>query len=92
MPIWGLGFNEPDSRHAESNYVAAWSPYIEAAIEAFGPDRCMFESNFPIDRASCDYVTLWNVFKLIAAPLTESEKNALFSGTAIRTYRLGSFS
>ena len=60
------------------------------AIEAFGPDRCMFESNFPVDKECVSYRTLWNTFKRIAAKmgLSDGEKAALFSGTAARVYRL----
>ena len=65
-------------------------PYYIAAIDAFGPDRCMFESNFPVDRECISYRTLWNMFKRIAAKagLSEDEKTSVFSGTAARIYRL----
>lgn len=65
-------------------------PFYEYVIQAFGPDRCMFESNFPVDKECVSYRTLWNMFKRIAARLgmSESEKTALFSGTAARVYRL----
>ena len=58
------------------------------AIEYFGPDRCMFESNFPVEKVSVSYHVLWNAFKKIAAEFIEDEKDDLFYGTAIRTYRL----
>lgn len=65
-------------------------PFYEYAIQAFGPERCMFESNFPVDRECVSYRTLWNLFKRVAAKagLSESEKTAMFSGTAARAYRL----
>jgi L-fuconolactonase len=65
-------------------------PYYQYVIEAFGPDRCMFESNFPVDRECVSYRTLWNLFKHIAARLglSASEKAAIFAGTAARVYRL----
>ncbi|MFM8354328.1 MAG: amidohydrolase family protein [Gammaproteobacteria bacterium] len=65
-------------------------PFYRTVIEAFGPERCMFESNFPVDRECVSYRTLWNLFKRIAdrLGLSESEKSALFSGTATRVYRL----
>ena len=68
-------------------------PYYQYAIEAFGPDRCMFESNFPVDKECVSYRTLWNAFKRIAARLglSDAEKTAIFSGTAARVYRLPSF-
>jgi predicted TIM-barrel fold metal-dependent hydrolase len=65
-----------------------WKPYVETCIQSFGPDRCMFESNFPVDIGSCDYDVLWNAFKILASGYSESEKAALFSETARRTYRL----
>jgi len=65
-----------------------WGPYIETCIEAFGPERCMFESNFPVDMGSCTYAVLWNAFKRLAAGASADEKTALFSGTAKRVYRL----
>ncbi|MGM0584407.1 MAG: amidohydrolase family protein [Pseudomonadota bacterium] len=66
----------------------AWRPYIEPCIEAFGPDRCMFESNFPVDRGTGPYAILWNALKRTASGASEAEKTALFSGTAARVYRL----
>lgn len=63
-----------------------WKPYIETCIEAFGSDRCLYESNFPPDRVSGDYRTVWNALKLTAAGCSASEKAAMFSGTARRVY------
>jgi predicted TIM-barrel fold metal-dependent hydrolase len=71
-----------------SQLAAEWKPYIETCIEAFGPDRCMFESNFPVDLGSCTYDVLWNAFKIIAGGYSAEEKTALFSGAATRIYRL----
>ena len=65
-----------------------WGPYIETCIEAFGAERCMFESNFPVDMGSCTYAVLWNAFKRLASGASADEKTALFSGTASRVYRL----
>ena len=66
-----------------------WRPYLDECIDAFGAQRGMFESNFPVDLGSCSYATLWNVFKRIAAGCSADEKRALFGGTADRVYRLG---
>ncbi|ARP84408.1 amidohydrolase [Bordetella genomosp. 8] len=65
-----------------------WRPSAEVVMEAFGSHRCMFESNFPVDRSSGNYCTVWNAFKRIAAGAGEQEKNDLFSGTAARVYRI----
>ena len=77
---------EPRARSEQ--LAAEWAPYIETCIEAFGPERCMFESNFPVDMGSCSYATLWNAFKRIAKGYGAAEKTALFSGTAAKTYGL----
>ena len=68
--------------------ASSWKPYIETCIAAFGVDRCMFESNFPVDLHTCDYRTLWNALKRTAADCSADEKRALFSGSAARFYRL----
>ena len=64
-----------------------WKPYVETTIAAFGAERCMFESNFPVDRFGCTYASLWNAFKRLAKDASADEKTALFSGTAKRVYR-----
>jgi predicted TIM-barrel fold metal-dependent hydrolase len=65
-----------------------WKPYVETCIETFGARRCMFESNFPVDSATGSYPVLWNAFKRLAMGASTEEKAALFSGTAMRVYRL----
>lgn len=65
-----------------------WRPYIETCIDAFGAERCMFESNFPVDAGACDYATLWNAFKHLAGGASADEKAALFAGTAARVYSI----
>lgn len=68
--------------------AAHWRPYTEHCIERFGAARCMFESNFPVEKMGIGYAALWNAFKHIAADASADEKQALFSGTARRVYRL----
>ncbi len=65
-----------------------FKPWVETCIELFGADRCMFESNFPVDKITSGYGVLWNAFKRLAAGCSAAEKTALFSGTAARVYRL----
>jgi predicted TIM-barrel fold metal-dependent hydrolase len=65
-----------------------WRPYVETCIELFGPRRCMFESNFPVDKMAIGYKALWNAFKRIVAGASPDEKRALFAGTASCAYRL----
>jgi predicted TIM-barrel fold metal-dependent hydrolase len=94
IKLGGLGMDlaKPIGSAAEttpsSQLAAEWRPYIETCIEAFGARRCMFESNFPVDRATCSYGALWNAFKLVTTACSEDEKTALFSGTAKHVYRL----
>jgi len=65
------------------------APYVLPVIDAFGPARCMFESNFPVDKASFSYGVMWNAFKRVSARYTPVERADLFYGTAARVYRLG---
>jgi predicted TIM-barrel fold metal-dependent hydrolase len=73
---------------SSAELAALWGPYIELCIERFGANRCMFESNFPVEKMGIGYAALWNAFKRIAARASAPEKQALFSGTARRAYRL----
>ena len=66
----------------------AFKPWVETCIELFGAERCMFESNFPVDKITSGYGVLWNAFKRLAAKASAAEKTALFSGTASRVYKL----
>jgi L-fuconolactonase len=88
MTSFGFDFHERDVPPGSEELAAAWRMYIEPCIEAFGADRCMFESNFPPDKQSGGYTELWNAFKRIASGASATEKKALFSGTAARVYRL----
>jgi L-fuconolactonase len=88
MPINGFGFHKRDERATSDELVAATRDWYLHAIDVFSPDRCMFESNFPVDKVSCSYDVLWNSFKKIAAGFTEAERSAMFFGTAARVYRL----
>ena len=88
MPFPGFPGLDGVSRPSSQALADLWRPYVEPCIEAFGAERCMFESNFPVDRWGCDYATLWNAFKRIAAGASDAEKASLFSGTAKRVYLL----
>lgn len=88
MTSFGFDFHERDRPPSSEELAAAWRPYIEPCIAAFGVDRCMFESNFPPDKQSCGYTELWNAFKRITAGASAAEKTALYSGTAARVYRM----
>ena len=68
--------------------AATWKPYFDVCIEAFGASRCMFESNFPVDKGSYSYQVYWNACKRYAAAMSDAEKAHLFSGTAGRFYKL----
>jgi L-fuconolactonase len=88
MPLFGLDFDEHPEATTSEDLAAAWGADIRWCIEQFGADRCMFESNFPVDAASCGYAVLWNAFKRIAADASPAEKADLFHDTAVRAYRL----
>ena len=88
MQIGPIGHWALPDPPGSASIAAAWRPWVETCIEAFGPERCMFESNFPVDKISGGYAVLWNAFKLLAQGASPSERTALFSGTASRIYRL----
>lgn len=88
MKLAGFGFHGRADPPSSEELAIAWQPYVETAIEAFGPQRSMFESNFPIDKGSCSYAIIWNAFKRIAKGYSAVEKSLLFSKTACSFYGL----
>ena len=89
MAIGGFEFHKQALPPSSEQLAAAWAPYVHACIESFGAQRCMFESNFPVDKAMSSYAVLWNAYKRIAAGASVSEKAWLFSDSASAFYRLG---
>ena len=88
MRINGFGFEKSADPPSSETLAAAWRPYVETCIDAFGVERCLFESNFPVDKGSYGYGIGWNAFKRLAHGASGAEKTALFSATATRFYRL----
>lgn len=86
---WDFGFDRRREPVGYLDLAEAWAPYVQAAIDTFGPDRCMMESDFPPDGRSCGFVPLWNAMKHITRVYSAEERAALFHGTAIETYRIG---
>ena len=84
-PISHWQLTQPPS---SGQIAQAWRPWVATCIETFGAGRCMFESNFPVDKISSGYAVLWNAFKRLAEGASADEKAALFSATARRIYRL----
>jgi len=88
MELNGFGWHERPKPPTSTELLEATRPYYEHTIACFGVDRCMFESNFPVDMVSCSYNVLWNSFKRLAADYSADEKAALFHDVASRVYRL----
>jgi L-fuconolactonase len=88
MPDNGFGWDTRGRLASADELIEAQRRYYEHALECFGVERCMFESNFPVDKRSIGYRTLWNAFKRMTAELSETEKHALFYANAERVYRL----
>ncbi len=86
MPWTGISFVDSALPPTSDQVVAAHAAYYHYAIELFGPSRCMFESNFPVDKCGVSYPVLWNAFKKIAAQYSAAEQDAMFFGTAARFY------
>ncbi len=88
MQINGFGWHEASRPPTSSEIIKTQGDYYRTAIDLFGPERSMFESNFPVERNAVSYRTLWNAFKRLADPFTPDERCALLGGTAQRIYRL----
>lgn len=88
IPVIGPQFTEGGRPLSSLQVAEIYQPYLDVCLEAFGPERCMFESNFPVDRAAYRYDVFWNACKRLTADLGRDEKAALFAGTAADYYRL----
>jgi predicted TIM-barrel fold metal-dependent hydrolase len=86
----GFGWHERDKPPSSDELIDVNRRWYEHAMQEFGPNRCMFESNFPVDRASCSYTVLWNAFKRLTQGYSSAERTALFYDTAARVYKLDS--
>jgi predicted TIM-barrel fold metal-dependent hydrolase len=89
MPLNGFGWHKSQQLPGSDELRKATERYYLHTIDKFGPERCMFESNFPVDKVSCSYAMLWNAFKKMTADFREDEKDAMFHDVAVRVYRLG---
>ena len=88
MSVFGFPFHKQVKPPTSLELADAWRPYILTCIDLFGPERCMFESNFPVDKGTCSYAVLWNAFKHITSGMSADEKRHLYHDTAKRFYRL----
>jgi len=88
MPVCGFGWEKRAQKPGSVELAQAMLPCYLYCIEQCGPERCMFESNFPVDKVSYSYTAMWNAFKRIATGFSASEKSALFHDTAVKAYGL----
>lgn len=88
LPFCGFGWNERPAPPDSIEMAETTAPYYLWCIEKFGVERCMFESNFPVEKESCSYTVLWNSFKRITHDFSTGERHSLFYGTASKVYRL----
>lgn len=88
MVVNGFGWHERDVPPTSDELLKENRDWYLYAIEQFGPERCMFESNFPVDKLSCSYTVLWNQFKKLSKSFTPGQRAAMFHDNARRIYRL----
>jgi predicted TIM-barrel fold metal-dependent hydrolase len=88
MRINGFDFEKGERPPTSTELAQSWKPWMLTCIEAFGADRCMFESNFPVDKGSYPFSNGWNAFKRLTAQASAAERQALFRGTVAKVYRL----
>jgi predicted TIM-barrel fold metal-dependent hydrolase len=86
--VFGMTWSQQEKPPTSDTVVERWRDEVRFCIDTLGPDRCMFESNFPVDRLAVGYTVLWNAFQKMAAPYSDDEQDAMFSGVARRVYRL----
>lgn len=91
MPLAGYGLTDLALPPSSEDLASMWWPRLSACLEIFGAERCMFASNFPVDKTSCSYVALWNAFKRMTHTMSAKDRAWLFGGTAARYYGLESF-
>ena len=88
MEINGFDWHKNSSAPSGSELINRTKRYYDKTLNLFGIDRCMFESNFPVDKISCSYVNLWNGFKELTKDYSQSERAKLFHDNASKTYKL----
>ncbi len=88
MPVFGFGFEHAARPATSVELACAWQPYVDACIETFGPQRLLFETNYPVDKQSASYTAIWNAYKLMTRHLSDAERRDMFYRTACATYRL----
>ena len=91
MPLAGFGLTELPLPPISEDLANLWWPRMSASIDIFGVERCMFASNFPVDKVSCAYISLWNAFKRMTKAMSDTDRAWLFAGTAARQYSLQSY-
>ena len=88
MVLNGYQFENQQLPPSSNELANEWKPFFETTINAFGPERCMFESNFPVDKVTSSYAVYWNTFKRIALHASPTEKRFLFHDTAKNFYNM----
>jgi L-fuconolactonase len=88
MALSGFGFEQCAQAPSSETLAKAWQPWVNTCIDLFGANRCMFESNFPVDKGSYSYVIGWNAMMRLSVGLTVAERTAIFLGTASRIYKI----
>ena len=88
MPNVGFDWHERDRPIGSQQLADDMAPYIEHCISAFSPQRCMFESNFPVDKVSYSYNVMYNAFKLLTKKFSNEERNAMLHDNAVKLYQL----
>ena len=88
MAVNGAKFHLQENPPTSTDLSEIWKPWIFETINMFGVEKCMFESNFPVDKGSCSYGSLWNAFKIISKEMSQDEKNKLFYENAANVYKI----
>jgi predicted TIM-barrel fold metal-dependent hydrolase len=90
MPVNGWAWHKNEYPASSDDIITEQSRYYLHTIDCFGSKRCMFESNFPVDKQSVSYHVIWNAYKKLVKDFDEADKHNLFYGTADKVYKLTS--
>ena len=88
MRVTGCCFDKNNKAPGSDQLGQVWQPYFDRVVDLFGPARCMFESNVPVDKGSCSYTVRWNAYKKLTVKLPDADRRLLLSETARKVYSL----
>ena len=92
MPVVGWGYEHRDTPPTQEELLNTAGPLFDFVLQTFGVDRCMFASNFPMDKVSLSLSQLYQFYGALVAHYPEESRRKLFHDNAARIYRIADLS